>query len=141
MTIQGLGAGVKIVSGVKVAILILGILGSGSANAFAATGHVVDYRVNINLDVVIAAGLYHCFKFALGSQLRLKLVAHSLVANPPLLTLNVLLRRRDQNPVNTRVSKVLTLLCNGIEVPQKHLNSNLVLEPVRVGIRAATSKR
>ena len=131
----------EIVSGVKVAILILGILGSGGANTFATAGHVVDYRININLDIVVAAGFYHCFKFALGSQLRLKLVAHRLVSDPPLLTLNVLLRRRDQNPVNTCVSEVLTLLCNGIKVPQKHLHADLVLEPVRVGIWAAAGKR
>ena len=104
-------------------------------------GHVIDHRININLYALITAGFHHCFKFALGSQLRFKLVAHCLVTNPPLFTLNVFLWRRDQYPVNARVTEVLALLSNGVEIPQKHLHANLILESVRIGIRAATSKR
>ena len=131
----------EIVSGVKIPILILGILGPGSANAFATAGHVVDHRIDVNLNALITAGFHHGFKLTLGSQLRFKLVAHRLVTNPPLFTLDVLLRRRDQYPVNARVTEVLALLSNGVEVPQKHLHANLILESVRIGIRGAAGKR
>ena len=124
----------EIIAGVEVCVLVLGILSSCSAKTFATASHVVYYRVNVNLDALIATALNHCFKLTLGPQLRFELVAHSLIANPPLLALDVLLGRGDQNPVNAYIGEILTLLSNGIKVPQKHLHANLILKPVRFGI-------
>ena len=107
-------------------VAVMREFGARHAGAPVDACHVVDHRVGDHLHAVLVAGVHHALELVAGAELRLQLVAHWLIARPPLLAFDVLLRGGEQDELEViRAEYIRALFGYGVPVVLEQLDADV----------------